>query len=95
MKKTRKKHTPAFKAKVAMEALREQETIAELARRHKVHSNQIYTWKRQLLKNIDWAFKAEDGGGGDASAREAELLQKIGELTMERDFLSRGLGRLR
>lgn len=95
MKKTRKKHTPAFKAKVALEALREQETIAELARRHKVHANQIYTWKRQLLKNIDRAFEADDGGGGDASAREAELLQKIGELTMERDFLSRGLGRLR
>ena len=69
--------------------------MAELARRHKVHANQIYKWKRQLLENVTRAFEAEQDGGSDASVREAELLQKIGELTVERDFLSRGLGRLR
>ncbi len=95
MKKTRTKHSPAFKAKVALAVLREQETVAELARRHKVHANQIYKWKRQLLENVTRAFEAEEDGGSDASVREAELLQKIGELTVERDFLSRGLGRLR
>ena len=95
MTKKRTRHTPAFKAKVALEALREQETIAELARRHKVHANQIYTWRRQLLKNVSRAFEAAEGGESDASAREAQLLQKIGELTVERDFLSRGLGRSR
>ncbi len=95
MKKNRTKHSPVFKAKVALAVLREQETVAELSRRHKVHANQIYKWKRQLLENVTRAFETEEVGGGDASMREAELLQKIGELTMERDFLSHGLGRLR
>lgn len=96
MKKNRAKHSPEFKAKVALAALREQETTAELSRRHKVHVNQIYKWKRQLQENVARAFEGEgESGNGDASARESELLQKIGELTVERDFLSRGLGRYR
>ena len=91
----RTKHSPALKAKVALAALREQETTAELSRRHKIYANQIYKWKRQLLENVSRAFESEEGVGGEASSREAELLQKIGELTVERDFLSRGLGRFR
>jgi transposase-like protein len=91
----RTKHSPTFKAKVALAAIREQETIVELSRRHKVHANQIYKWKRQLLENLERAFESENGVGGDGAEREAELLQKIGELTVERDFLSRGLGRLK
>lgn len=93
MSRKRKKHTPAFKAKVALAAIREEETVAELARRHKVHANQIYKWKRQLVENISKVFESEDGS--DAAERESELLEKIGELTVERDFLSRGLDRLR
>ena len=95
MGKKRVKHTPAFKAKVALAALREQETVAELARRNKLHSNQIYKWKRQLVENIAQVFETEGSNGSDASEREGELLKKIGELTVERDFLSRGLGRIR
>lgn len=95
MKGKRTKHTPAFKAKVALAAIREQETVAELSRRHKVHANQIYKWKRQVLENLERVFEGENGAKGDATEREAELLQKIGELTVERDFLSRGLGRLK
>ena len=69
--------------------------IAELARRYKLHANQIYKWKRELLEHAERVFEREDGGPSESSERESELLKKIGELTVERDFLSRGLGRLR
>ena len=94
MKKNRTKHSPEFKAKVALSAMREQESITEIARRHKVHSNLVNKWKRQLSENISRAFEKE-GKGGDATEREAELLKKIGELTVERDFLARVLDRPR
>ena len=93
MAKKRRTFTPAFKAKVALAALREQETVAELARKHRLHANQIYKWKRELLENAESVFAGPDKQ--DAEVREAELLKKVGELTMERDFLERGLGRFR
>jgi len=95
MARNRRIHTPAFKAKVALAALREEETVAQLARRHQVAANQIYKWKRQLMENVTRVFESEEGSNADGSPREAELLQKIGELTVERAFLSRGLGRSR
>ena len=96
MKKTRTKHSPALKAKVALAAIREQETVAEIARRHQLHANQVYKWKKELMDNMARVFEADSGRiGNDGSEREAELLQKIGELTVERDFLSRGLDRKR
>ena len=91
--RTRRTHSPAFKAKVALEALREQETVAEIARRYKLHTNVVTNWKRQLAQNVERVFEA--GGSQDEAERESELLKKIGELTVERDFLARGLGRLR
>lgn len=98
MKKTRTKHSPEFKAKVALAAVQEQETVAAIARRFKVHPNQIYKWKQELLENMARVFEPKGGTPGTASEaadRETELLRKIGELTVERDFLSNGLGRIR
>jgi len=92
-KRTRRNHTPAFKAKVALEALREQESVTEIARRYGLHGNVVAKWKKQLAENVERVF--ESGATHDGSEKEDELLKKIGELTVERDFLARGLGRLR
>jgi len=89
--KNRTKHDPTFKAKVALAAVREEGTVPELAKRYGVHPSQVFKWKKQLVDQASAAFTA--GPAPDESAQAAELLKKIGELTMERDFLSRGLRR--
>jgi transposase-like protein len=94
MKKTRSRHNPTFKAEVALAAVREQQSVAEIARRYKIHPNQIYKWKKELLDNLSSVFSSPAAPSA-GSEREAELLQKIGELTVERDFLSRGLEKVR
>lgn len=90
--KTRTKHSEQFKAKVALEALREQSSIAELSKRHGLHQNQIYNWKKQLLDGAAGIFSRGAAGHQQEDTHQQDvLLKKIGQLTVERDFLERGL----
>jgi transposase len=91
---TRRRFTGEFKARVALEALRGDKTVQEIAARHKVHPNQVSTWKCQAVDGLSEVFSnGADHERQDHETEVRDLHAKIGQLTVERDFLARGLKR--
>ena len=93
MKRPRRNHSPKFKARIALEALKGDCTLAELASRHGIHVNQIAMWRKQLLEHAGEVFENGNASVDDAERRVRELQAKVGELVLENDFLSGALGR--
>ncbi len=90
----RRNFSAAFKAKVALEALRGDQTLAELAARYKVHPNLVTKWKRQAGEGLVGIFSGKPASSDPSHEAEVkELHAKIGELTIEKDFLSKAFGR--
>jgi len=92
-KRSRRNHSAVFKAKVALTALKGEQTVVELAERFDVHPNQVTHWKAQLLERAAEVFGTERSGAGE-TIDVKELHAKIGQLALENDFLSGALGRL-
>jgi len=91
---TRRRFTGDFKARVAIEALRGDKTIQEIASKHKVHPNQVSVWKQQAIAGLSEVFSTgTDRERQDHESEVRDLHAKIGQLTVERDFLSNGLKR--
>ena len=89
---TRRRFSGELKAKVALEALRGDKTIQEVAVRHKIHPNQVSTWKQRAVEGMKEVFsKGAERTRGDREGEVRDLHAKIGELTVERDFLAKGL----
>lgn len=91
-RRKRRNHSPAFKAKVALAAGRGDRTLAELAEHFDVHPNQIQEWKKKLTADAERVFGAGAAQAADSEREIQKLHAKIGQLTMENDFLSKTLG---
>jgi transposase-like protein len=93
MSRKRRNHSPDFKARVALAAIKGDETLSELSRRFEINSNLVVKWKKQLLENSAEVFASGNGMAPDREAEIKDLQAKIGEITMVNDFLSKALGR--
>ena len=94
MKTTRKRYSADFKAKVALEAIRGDLTLAELGTKHGVHHTMIASWKRQAIEGMAGTFSGAGEAARAASEAEVDKLHaKIGQLLVERDFLAKASGR--
>jgi transposase len=94
MRRKRRNHSPEFKAKVAMAAIQGDLTMVQMVKKFDVHANQINDWKKQLLGNAPDVFGKNVQQAEDTAETVQELHAKIGQLTMENDFLERGLERI-
>ena len=93
-KRTRRNHSPAFKAKVALAAIKGEKTLAELAQLYDVHPTQVTAWKAHLLEGASGLFGSGASAGDSTPGVDLKTLHaKIGELTLENDFLSGALSK--
>jgi transposase-like protein len=92
LKRTGRKYNSEFKAKVALAAVKGDKTISEIAAEFSVHPHQIQNWKKTLLENVTAAFEKPNASTEKKTENVGELYEKIGQLTVGRDFLARVLG---
>ena len=93
MRRPRRNHSAVFKARIALEAIRGEKTVAQIAAHHPLHATQVTAWKSQALEKLASVFDAGTATA-DSEERIRELHAKLGELTVERDFSDRAFGKL-
>ncbi len=93
-KRPRRNHSPSFKAKVALAAIKGEQTVAEMASRYDVHPNQVTQWKTQLLNGVAGVFDGQNEAAAKAGPDIRSLHAKIGQQVLEIDFLEHALGRV-
>jgi transposase len=94
MRRKRRNHSPAYKAKVAVAAIKGDKTLVELSEQFDVHPNQIQDWRKRLLDDAETVFGKGQQQREETDEKVKDLHAKIGQLTMERDFLEHGLERI-
>ena len=94
MSRKRRNFSASFKAKVAIEAVKERETLTELSKKYDLHPNQISNWKKEFLENSSSVFESKKKGDSEIITDVDKLYSKIGRLEMENDFIKKNLKKL-